>query len=61
MATAPSIGIREAGASGWDLQSFNALDPMEVCLATSLHESAVAHVDGSTASAYVGPWTHFVD
>ena len=30
-------------------------------LAAGLHESAVAHVADSTASAYVGPWTHFVD
>jgi hypothetical protein len=60
-AAAHGTGSSEAGASGWDLRSFNALDPVEVGLAVGLHESAVAHVAGSTASAYVGPWTHFVD
>jgi len=37
------------------------MDPVEVGLAACLHESAVARVAGSTASANVGPWTHFVD
>ena len=60
-AAAPGTGSSEAGASGWDLQAFNASDPVEAGLAAGLHESAVAHVAGSTAGAYVGPWTHFVD
>ena len=34
---------------------------MEVGLAAGLREAVVAHVAGSTASAYVGPWTHFVN
>ena len=61
-ATAPDTGNNnKTGASGWDLQSFNSLGLVEVELATGLHESAVAHVAGSSANAYVGPWTHFVD
>ena len=60
-ATAHGTGISEASASGWNLQFFNAMESVEVGLATSLHESAVAHVAGSTAGAYAGPWTHFVD
>ncbi len=55
------IGSSEAIASRWDLQSFNANDPVEVGMAAGLHEAVVAHVAGSTASAYVGPWTQFVN
>jgi hypothetical protein len=55
VAAALGTGSSEARASGWDLQSFNASDPVEVGLAIGLHEFAVAHVAGSTASAYVGP------
>ena len=51
----------ESSASGWDLQSFNVLDPVEVGVAAGLHEYAVANVAGSTASAYVGLWTQFED
>ncbi len=58
---ASGTGNSEAIASGWDLQSFNSNDPVEVGLASSLHEVVVAHVTGSTASAYVGPWNHFVN
>jgi hypothetical protein len=43
------------------MQFFNASDPVEVGLDVGLHEFAMAHVAGSTASADVGPWTHFVD
>jgi len=60
-AAALGTGNNEASASWWDLQSFNGMGPVEVGLAACLHESAVAHVTGSTTSAYVGPWTHFVD
>ncbi len=54
VATAHGTGSSEADALGWDLHSFNALDPVDVGLAASLHESAMAHVAGSTANAYVG-------
>ncbi len=52
---APGTGSSEADVSRWDLQAFNALDPVEAGLAAGLHESVVAHVAGSTANAYVGP------
>ena len=32
---------------------------MEVALAAGVKSSALAHVAGSTASAYAGPWHHF--
>jgi len=59
--TAHGTGDSEASASGWDLHTFNAMDPVEVGLAAGLHEFVVAHVAGSTTSACVGPWTLFVD
>ncbi len=36
-------------------------DPVEVALIARLRESAAMHVAGSTAEAYRGPWSHFVD
>ena len=49
------IAIGKAGVSGWDLQSFNESDPVDVALAAGLRESAATHVASSTAAAYRGP------
>jgi hypothetical protein len=38
------IANSKAGVSGWDLQSFNKSDPVEVAQAAGLRESAAAHV-----------------
>ena len=57
----PGTGSGKAASSGWELQSFNASDPVEVTLAARLRESAAMHIAGSTAEAYRGPWNHFVD
>ena len=59
-AVSRGIAISNVGVSGWDLQSFNESDPLEVALAAGLRESAAAHVASSTAAAYRGPWAHFV-
>ncbi len=61
VAVALGTGSSEARASGWDLQSFNATDTAEIALAASVRDAAVAHVAASTSSAYLGPWSHFVD
>ncbi len=61
MAAACGTVNNEAVASGWDLQSFNATDPVEIALAASVRDAAKAHVDGSTSNAYLGPWSNFVD
>jgi len=60
--TAASLGIANSkvGVSGWDLQSFDESDPVEVALAVGLRESAVAHVASSTATAYRGPWSFYM-
>ncbi len=60
-ATAHGNGSNEASNFGWGIWFFNANDPVEVELAAGLHEFGVAHVTGSIASAYVGPWTLFFD
>ena len=61
MATSLGIASNNVGVSGWDLQSFNKNEPVEVALAPGLRESAAAHVASSTAAAYRGPWSHFVN
>jgi hypothetical protein len=46
--------------SGWSQKDINTNEPIEIALASRLHNSALAHVAASTSKAYVGPWNAFV-
>ncbi len=47
-------------SSGCSIKNINDDDSREVALASSLQDSALAHVAASTSHAYVDPWNAFV-
>ncbi len=47
-------------SSGWSHKDINTNDPIEVAHASSLQDSALAHIAASTSKAHVSPWNAFV-
>jgi hypothetical protein len=54
------IGKSRDTSSGWAALDVNREDPLYVALDARVQHSAMAHVEGPTSKACVGPWNAFV-